>query len=229
MMENFKEIISSKWTERAPTFDEDHATENVDLWRQTLEELIGKKGNGKVLDIGTGTGFLANMVAELGYHSVGIDFSEGMLEIGRSNSANRGTAVEFVMGDGDMLPFDDNSFDAVINSRVLWLILDPVKSIKEWMRVLKPGGVLLSFIRITTPQERAQRELENPNTKMQYPPELSNAMPLRDGTIDDHLAAYQKAGFYNPEAILLRKDISLNNDAKPWYALKGTKERVRVL
>lgn len=223
-MTDFKEIISNKWTEHAPTFDEGHATENVDLWRHTLEELIGRNGKGRVLDVGTGTGFLANMTAELGYSAVGIDFSEGMLEIGRTNSAKRGTNVDFVMGDGEALPFDDNTFDVVVNSRVLWLLLDPVKAMKEWKRVLKPGGVLLSFIRITTAEEKAQKLLENQDTKQQYPPEVSEAMPLRQAPIENHLVAYQSAGFHNPAAILLRKDLSFKEDAKPWHVFKGVKE-----
>ena len=228
-MPDYKEIISEKWSERATTFDEGHATESVDLWRSTLEELIGREGNGAVLDVGTGTAFLANMISELGYRSVGIDFADGMMEIGRQNSASRGTNVEFVKGDGEALPFADNSFDAVVNSRVLWLLLDPVKAMKEWKRVLKPGGVLLSFIRITTPEEQAQKLAENSETKEMYPPEVSDAMPLRAAPIDDHLAAYQKAGFYNPEAILLRRDLSLKEDAKPWYAFKGVKETVTII
>ena len=116
-----------------------------------------------------------------------------------------------------------------MNSRVLWLLLDPVKAIKEWKRVLKPGGMLLSFIRITTPEEKAQKLAENGETKEMYPPEVSDAMPLRAAPIDDHLAAYQKAGFYNPEAILLRQDLSLKEDAKPWYAFKGVKETVTII
>lgn len=228
-MGEFKEIISEKWSERAPTFDEDHATENIDMWRYTLEELIGGKGNGTVLDVGTGTGFLANMISELGYRSVGIDFADGMMEIGKQNAAKRGTKVEFVKGDGEALPFDDNSFDVVVNCRVLWLLLDPVTALKEWKRVLKPGGVLLSFIRITTQEEKAQKLLEKTASTQMYPPEVSEAMPLRQAPIDDHLSAYLTAGFHNPEAILLRKDLSFKEDAKPWYVFKGVKEAEKTV
>ena len=226
-MEEFKKVISKKWTERAPTFDDDHATEDITLWRETLEELICRKGNGSVLDIGTGTGFLANMISELGYCSVGIEFSEGMLEVGRQNTARRGTAVEYILGDGETLPFADNTFDAVVNCRVLWLLLDPVNAIKEWKRVLKPGGAVLSFVRITTPEEKAQM-LSDTSGKMRYPKKVVQAMPLMAAAIDAHLAAYQDAGFHNPEAILLRRDLSLQEGAKPWYAFRGVKEQEPV-
>ena len=221
-MKEFKQIIADKWTDRAPTFDADHATENLTIWRKVLEELIGRKGQGKVLDVGTGTGFLANMLAEIGYESMGIDFSEGMLELGKQNSLNRGVSVAYYLGDGDALPFEDNTFDALVNCRVLWTLLDPVKSLKEWMRVLKPGGVLLSFTRISTPEERAMWRVEKPT--FQYPEEVDQALPLRAASVEQHLQAHVDAGIYNPAAIQLRKDMGLDPDAyKPWIVFKGVK------
>lgn len=221
-MNEFKKIIADKWDWRAATFDADHATENLTVWREVLEELIARGGKGRVLDVGTGTGFLANLLAELGYESVGIDFSKDMLEIGRQNSAARGLSVEYHLGDGDALPFADNSFDVLVNCRVIWTLLDPVSSIREWMRVLKPGGVLLSFTRITTPEEQAVWKLQKPEN--QYPDPVNAALPLRAAPVEKHLEAYRDAGVEYPAAILLRKDLGIDPELySPWYVFKGVK------
>src|SRR5262249_6289681 len=47
-----------------------------------------------------------------------------------------------VFGDGDKLPFADNSFDFVINSHVIEHMPNPIKALKEWHRVIKPGGIV---------------------------------------------------------------------------------------
>lgn len=221
-MNEMKEAIVTKWNNRAPTFDADHATEDLNVWRTVLEDLIGKQGRGRVLDVGTGTGFLANMLAELGYEAVGIDFAENMLELGRQHSRERGVNVEYHLGDGDRLPFPDNSFDALVNCRVLWTLLDPVTSIREWMRVLKPGGVLLSFIRIATPEDQPAEPVVKPQ---QYPDNIDEKLPLRSASAERHLEAYRDAGVEYPTAILLRRDLGLDpNLYNPWYAFKAVKK-----
>lgn len=209
-----KEIIADRWTEYSVDFDEVHATEDLDQWRAILEEQIHKKGNGTVLDIGTGTGFLANMVAELGYESHGIDFSEGMLSYARENSAKRNVTVTYKLGEGERLPYDDNTFDAVVNSRVMWTLLDPVSALTEWKRVLKPGGVLLSFTRLYSDEDWSENI---------YKENIDERLPLRSGTVEDYLKVIKDAGYKNEEDIALDKSICLKPELKQWHIFKGVK------
>jgi ubiquinone/menaquinone biosynthesis C-methylase UbiE len=76
------EKIIKYWDDYAPEFDQAHATENLDNWREVLRTLIGE-GKKSVLDLGTGTGFLAKMAAELGYNSTGVDLSQKMMDLGK--------------------------------------------------------------------------------------------------------------------------------------------------
>ena len=73
------EKIGKYWDERSSVFDQEHDTEDLNAWSSSLEKLLGADKNRSVLDLGTGTGFLANMTAKLGYSTIGVDISKEML------------------------------------------------------------------------------------------------------------------------------------------------------
>jgi SAM-dependent methyltransferase len=94
---------------------------------------------GRGLDVGCGTGVLAERLAAIGFQMVGIDPSEGMLEVMRA----RTSAVEAVVGSGPELPFTDDDFDLVMTVAVLHHIADRDavrRTLGEMVRVTRPGG-----------------------------------------------------------------------------------------
>jgi ArsR family transcriptional regulator len=98
-----------------------------------------------LLDIGTGTGRLLELVAPRTGHALGVDMSRDMLALARARLAERGLAERAAVRQADMyrLPFADASFDAVAMQMVLHYAEDPAAALAEAARVLKPGGVLL--------------------------------------------------------------------------------------
>jgi SAM-dependent methyltransferase len=101
--------------------------------------LIGLGTGGDVLDVGCGTGSLAARLATRGYRVVGLDPSEGMLEILRA----RAPEVEAVQGTGPELPFEQNSFDLVFSVATMHHIAlaeDVRQTLAEMVRVCRPGG-----------------------------------------------------------------------------------------
>lgn len=209
-MDKEHEMISSYWNEAAEGFDAQHDIEDVALWREALEGAVGLNGNGATLDVGCGTGFLALMLAELGYRSTGLDFAGNMLAIGREKAVSRGVSVDFVEGTCEELPFEDDSFDAVLNCRVMWTLPDPVKAVREWKRALKPGGKVVSFMRMMPLKGGGH-----------YGGEIE--LPLTSGRREDYVAVYESAGLVDIQVIELPEAMSRAEDMPGWTMFTGKK------
>ena len=90
----------------------------------------------RLLDVGCGTGLLAQRLAQEGYEVKGLDLSLGMLLQG-------GRALRYVQGDGAALPFPDGAFDGAVTVAALHHMFDPrtvAATIREMLRVTRPGG-----------------------------------------------------------------------------------------
>jgi ubiquinone/menaquinone biosynthesis C-methylase UbiE len=86
---------------------------------RVLLSMVGDIQGQTVLDVGTGTGRAALLLAAAGARVTGVDASEEMLAIARQRAAHEGIALPFVMGDAHALEFPDRSFDTVVSLRVL--------------------------------------------------------------------------------------------------------------
>lgn len=130
----------------------DHSTVNrvfVDDFLNALTARGHKPGEGKILDLGTGT---ARIPIELlrrdsALSVVAIDLAESMLDLGRTNVAAAGFTrrIRLERVDAKHLPYPSASFTAVIANSIVHHIPDPRAVLAEACRVLQPGGVL--FIR----------------------------------------------------------------------------------
>jgi SAM-dependent methyltransferase len=93
-----------------------------------------------VLDVASGTGESAcYLVQNLGCQVTGVDISDQLIKRAKRKAIERGLIIEFKKGDAHDLPFDDNTFDAVI-SECTTSLLDKDKAIREMVRVAKPSG-----------------------------------------------------------------------------------------
>lgn len=102
-------------------------------------------GTRDLLDIGTGTGRILQVLAPRVERAIGVDASREMLALARANLAKtRLTNVEVRQADMYALPFDAGSFDTVTVHQVLHYAEDPAAALHEAARVLRPGGALLA-------------------------------------------------------------------------------------
>jgi demethylmenaquinone methyltransferase/2-methoxy-6-polyprenyl-1,4-benzoquinol methylase len=124
-----------------------------------------------VLDICTGTAIVALKIAKTSdARVVGVDLSEGMLRLGQRNvsRAGLGSNVTLLRGRAENLGFSDESFDAVCFTWLLRYVEDPYATIREAVRVLKPGGSLVS-LEFGVPKNVIVRNLWNLYTRMALP------------------------------------------------------------
>jgi ubiquinone/menaquinone biosynthesis C-methylase UbiE len=113
------------------------------------EEIVGHLPEGRILDLGTGPGYLPIEIVKKapGLKAVGIDLSPKLIRMAQENAqrAGVGNRVRFKTGQASDAPFSDNSFDMVISTGMLHMVKDPVKILKECHRLLKFGGEVWIF------------------------------------------------------------------------------------
>ncbi len=109
------------------------------LWRRAVRKAISPKAPDRILDIAAGTGTSSMALLAEGVSVVAADFSNGMLDEGRK----RYPKLEFVFADAMKLPFKDQEFDVVTMSFGLRNVENHNVALKEFFRVLKPGGRLV--------------------------------------------------------------------------------------
>lgn len=95
-------------------------------------------GPAKILDVGCGAGFLSNELALAGHTVTGVDLSESSLVVARRYDKTQ--SVIYQVANAFELPFPDGIFDVICAMDFLEHVEDPAKVIKEFSRVLKPGG-----------------------------------------------------------------------------------------
>ena len=104
-----------------------------------------------ILDVGTGTGrFPLAILSDKRFEGRvwGVDLSIGMLRRAAERLEPFGERCTLIWEDADVLPFKDETFDAVACMETLEFTPDPLHTLRELMRVLRPGGVLLMTNRI---------------------------------------------------------------------------------
>lgn len=142
--------IPSYWNGRAESYAVtvacDLEQQSARRWERALDRAIDlSKPDLHILDVGTGPGFFALLLARRGCKVTGIDSSPAMLNQARRTTVDVAELVTFLPMDAEHLDFADNTFDAVITRNLTWTLPNPLGAYEEWHRVLKPGGVLLNF------------------------------------------------------------------------------------
>ena len=256
-MNNLKNEIHDYWTNRARGYSEYNQQEMADarrtMWRDKLLSLLGNQfpekepKEIKILDVGTGPGFFAILLAEAGYQVTAVDYTEEMLKEAQSNAGGLAGCIVWKTGDAQALDVESNSFDAVVTRNVTWNLPRPDLAYKEWLCVLKPEGVLYNFDadwyghlyneekRSSYEKDRRQTEEQNvedyySGTDIEKMEEIARQVPLsRLERPKWDIETMQKAGFLDVSCdekvwkeVWTEEEI-INNSTSPIFLLTGRK------
>src|SRR5690349_7078375 len=142
-----------------------------------------------MIDVGCNTGAQCIMWAELGHAAHGVDVNEALLTLGRGRAAAAGLDVEFAVGSATDLPWPDASADVVIALELLEHVAPWMRCLDEFVRVLRPGGVL--FVTTTNVLCPYQSEFSLPLYSW-YPAPLKRHYEKLASTTRPALANYAK-------------------------------------
>lgn len=183
--------INDYWTDRAPSYDAyQQRPERLELdrtvWREVWSAALPVAPS-DILDVGTGSGYVACLLAELGHRVTGIDLADGMLDIAREHAAALANPPRILAGDAVDPDFPAASFDAVVGRYVMWTLRDPDAAVTRWRRLLRPGGLVAMVDATWFP--------DNPAELAFYGTAAREALPLATApTIEESAAAMERGG-----------------------------------
>ncbi|KIA99024.1 MULTISPECIES: bifunctional demethylmenaquinone methyltransferase/2-methoxy-6-polyprenyl-1,4-benzoquinol methylase UbiE [unclassified Flavobacterium] len=171
-------------------------------WRKKVLKIVSDKKPKIILDIATGTGDLAILMAQTNAEKIiGLDISSGMLEVGKKKIAakNLTQTIDMVVGDSENLPFGDNHFDAITVAFGVRNFENLEKGLSEILRVLKPNGVFV-ILETSVPEKPLYRQGYSFYTK--------NILPLIGKLFSKDNSAY---GYLSESAAAFPHGEVLNN------------------
>ncbi|MBP3712052.1 MAG: bifunctional demethylmenaquinone methyltransferase/2-methoxy-6-polyprenyl-1,4-benzoquinol methylase UbiE [Bacteroidaceae bacterium] len=152
-----KQGVRQMFDRIAPTYDRLNHLLSLGIdrrWRRKAVDALAQHKPQQILDIATGTGDFALLLAERlkPQHITGADISEGMMAVGREKVKEAGLhdVISFQHEDCMALSFADGTFDAVTSAYGVRNFQDLDKGLREMQRVLRPGGHLL-IVELTPP------------------------------------------------------------------------------
>lgn len=148
-MNDIKREITDYWTGREEKFEQlrldELGSSKRQRWLDELRRHLPRQTGLDILDIGTGTGFFAFILAAEGHRVTGIDLTREMILGARRTGERLGLDPNFLVMDAEQPDFPAASFDAIVSRNLTTFLPNLPEAYRRWHRLLRPGGVLINF------------------------------------------------------------------------------------
>ena len=174
-------------------------------WRKKVLQMVANTNPKTILDIATGTGDLAILMAQTQAEKIiGLDISAGMLEVGKQKilDKNLSKRIEMVLADSENMPFEDDYFDAITVAFGVRNFENLEKGLAEILRVLKPNGIFV-ILETSVPEKTPY--------KQGYTFYSKNILPVIGKLFSKDNVAY---GYLSESAAAFPYGVALNNILK---------------
>lgn len=169
------------------------------------------------------------MTGCLGYPTIGLDLSPEMLKYAVQRGKKEGSAAIYMEGDALKLPFADEAVDYIINARFIWTLTEPQKALKEWKRIIRPGGKILCF---NTMKEGVGITVKQRKSEFYHDIEADSCLEISGASMEDLEELMESAGFSGveireiPELGKVGKDNSEGEicDYESWFVVIAQKQ-----
>ncbi|MGB5100217.1 MAG: methyltransferase domain-containing protein [Methanothrix sp.] len=212
-----KEKVRAFWDNPRQDYDASpghgvNSPSEKEMWRKGMTQLLGPSKDLKILDIGTGTGFLALLLAEMGYNVTGVDWAKSKIQKAKEKAETLKIQVNFEVQDAETLSFPDDTFDAVVSRHVIWTLADPLTAARDWARVVHLRGKVIADI----------PHMKSHSGSHHFGEEVGRNLPFYKGAEPEKVAnMFKEAGLTKVELLMLEKPVDLDKTTVLVYGEKG--------
>jgi SAM-dependent methyltransferase len=191
--------INAFWTWRGNTIESGALAirdeDELKTWMQLLRDWL-PRAPADVVDLGTGQGFLALVLAAFGHRVRGFDLAEGQLERAREYGAKVSNPPQFASGDAIDPPLKPASVDVIVNRNILWTLVDPARAFRNWYAALRPGGRLIAFHGTNNSEGGTPANTRDQNNTAYTEDVTAHLLPIRRlPTVEPAVPLVRDAGF----------------------------------
>lgn len=141
--------LNEYWSAHAPAYDQSQTERQsrpgaTEVWSGVWAAAL-PPAPADILDVGTGSGNVALLLAASGHRVTAVDLADGMLAEARRKAAGLASGPEFLLADAVAPPLPPGSFDAITARYLLWTLREPGVALDNWHALLRPGGCLVAI------------------------------------------------------------------------------------